>query len=207
MSYRDDLDAARARHAALSRERDEVRARLGDRDALVARERELSVAIAETSRGLDHARARASLPLLANVRIASPCHERWDTMTGDARMRHCGRCDKNVYDLSSMTAAEAEAVLGRPGGAPCVKLYRRADGTVITSDCPVGVRRRQRHRFALAGVAVALVAAAGGLAARLRGREPAARPHAEEVMGVVEEPREAVERIPVSPVSDPNSPL
>ena len=45
-------------------------------------------------------------------------------------------------------------------------------------------------------------AAAGGLAARLLGREPAARPHAEEVMGVVVEPREAV-----SPVSDPNSPL
>ena len=61
--------------------------------------------------------------------IAEPCAEDWDAMTGDGHRRHCGTCDRDVFDLSRLTADEAEALLAT--GA-CVRFYRRADGTVTT---------------------------------------------------------------------------
>ena len=38
------------------------------------------------------------LPVLENLRVASPCGARWDEMQGDAHARFCGQCQKNVYD-------------------------------------------------------------------------------------------------------------
>src|SRR5262245_25506118 len=111
MGYRDNLDAARARREELVRQLAEVRNGLADRDVLAWRERVLTAELAEVSAQVDHHRSRASLPLLSRVEVASPCPERWDGMAGDDRIRHCGRCEKSVYDLSAMSAAEAEALL------------------------------------------------------------------------------------------------
>ena len=91
------------------------------------------------------------LPVLENVAIAAPCKASWDAMVGDARVRFCGQCEKNVYNLSAMPRDEAEALLAAREGKMCVRLYKREDGTVMTSDCPVGVKRRRRRR-AVAGV-------------------------------------------------------
>jgi hypothetical protein len=165
MSYRDDLDAARHRRESLARELADVRARLGDRDALVAEEQRLAAELEDTQAHIEHARTRVELPLLREVSVASPCQESWAAMKGDDRVRFCGRCEKNVFDLSEMTAVEAEAVLAAHGGAACVRFYRRADGTVMTSDCPEGARRRRRRNLVLAGaLAVGTAAAAAGLA-------------------------------------------
>ena len=61
---------------------------------------------------------------------------------------------------------------------------RRADGTVLTADCPEGVRRRRRRRFAVAGAAVAVLASlAGGVARALTGRA-ATRPAPQGELGV-----------------------
>jgi hypothetical protein len=49
-------------------------------------------------------------------------------------VRFCPDCQKNVYNLSAMTTAEAEAFLGSAADAPCVRFRRGADGTVITAD-------------------------------------------------------------------------
>jgi len=119
-------------------------------------------------------RRSRSLPILEELRIAAPCTARWDAMTGDERVRHCGQCDKNVYDLSQMTRAEAEQLIVATEGQACVRLWRRADGTVITSDCPVGVRRRRRRRglFAAVGGTVAAVAAFIGITAWRTARQP-----------------------------------
>src|SRR5262249_18321977 len=104
-------------------------------------------------------------PVLEDVRVASPCGERWEAMHGDERVRFCDTCRKNVYNLSPMPRAEAQALLAEREGSICVRLYRRDDGTVITADCPVGVRRKRRKRAAitLAG-AGALAASAAGAA-------------------------------------------
>src|SRR4051812_44285212 len=72
---------------------------------------------------------------LANLRIASPCKQRWADMLGDERVRVCNGCERPVFNLSEMTNAEAEAVLATRGVKPCVRFYRRADGTVMTADC------------------------------------------------------------------------
>ena len=147
MSYRDDLDAARARRDALARELTELRERLSDRATLEARERELAAAVLDANRRVDHARGQVKLPLLQELLVASPCSERWDAMTGDDRMRFCGKCQQHVYDLSEMTSAEAEGFLRARAGSACVRFFRRADGTVLTADCPEGVRRRRRRRL------------------------------------------------------------
>ena len=82
---------------------------------------------------------------LDNVRVASPCPANWDEMYGDDRKRFCRESKLNVYDLSDMTRREAEDLIANWEGRLCVRFYRRADGTVLTKDCPVGwaaVKRR-----------------------------------------------------------------
>ena len=91
------------------------------------------------------------------LRIASPCPASWTAMQGDGRVRFCESCSKHVYDLSGMTALEARSLFEETEGRVCVRLYRRRDGTVLTSDCPVGLRyalRRRLLRLATAGVVV-----------------------------------------------------
>jgi hypothetical protein len=81
-------------------------------------------------------------------------------MVGDDRVRFCEHCAKNVYNLSAMPRQEAEGLLFAKEGKVCVRLYKRADGTVLTNDCPVGVRRRRRRRIAALAVGSGLAAAA-----------------------------------------------
>jgi hypothetical protein len=86
---------------------------------------------------------------LDNVRIASPCHVPWDSMTGDERTRFCPQCQLNVYNLSAMPRAEAEAIVRqRETSRVCIGFYRRPDGTVLTRDCPVGAAALARLRAA-----------------------------------------------------------
>ncbi len=95
---------------------------------------------------------------LENIRIAQPCRADWSRMTGDERARFCGSCHKNVYDISRMTREDAHNLIAEKEGNVCVRLYRRPDGTVITSDCPVGQREvRKPMWWTLAGF-VALMA-------------------------------------------------
>ena len=82
---------------------------------------------------------------LDRLHIASPCPADWNAMSGDDRQRHCIACKLNVYNLSGMTRADAETLLRHAEGRICVRYYRRADGTVISRDCPVGVSARLRR--------------------------------------------------------------
>jgi hypothetical protein len=116
--------------------------------------------------------------LLDDVRIASPCKASWDDMVGDDRVRFCGQCAKNVYNLSALSRDAAEALLraadarqADSGEGVCVRLYRRADGTVLTADCPDGVRRKKR-RLALFGAVGAGLMAAGAAATASTVRRP-----------------------------------
>lgn len=97
---------------------------------------------------------------LNSIKIASPCHVPWGTMNGDERVRHCGSCEMNVFNVSNMTADDAEKLFRTHEGRLCIRLYRRADGTVITKDCPVG---RMSYRKRAARSAGAVLAALVGL--------------------------------------------
>ena len=94
------------------------------------------------------------LDLINGIRIANPCPASWRQMAGDDCARHCSLCDQTVYDLSAMTADEVALLLGAHDEDVCVRLYRRADGTVMTRDCPNGVGSRIRGYVFWAAVAV-----------------------------------------------------
>jgi hypothetical protein len=89
-------------------------------------------------------------------------------MVGDERVRFCKQCSRNVYDLSAMKRVEAERFLEANGVSACVRLYRRADGTVLTSDCPVGVKKKRVHLavFSVTGAALLAAGAVLGLGER-----------------------------------------
>ncbi|MFN2500426.1 MAG: hypothetical protein ABR530_00240 [Pyrinomonadaceae bacterium] len=82
---------------------------------------------------------------LDNIRIASPCSANWEEMFGDFRRRFCGDCKLNVYNLSGMTRQEAENLLITSEGRLCVRFFRRADGTVLTRNCPVGWKEAKQR--------------------------------------------------------------
>ena len=163
--YRDDLAAATARRDALGQELTRLQAHLVDHEHTQKRVRELTDELAELTRNIEHARRK--LPMLNRIGVSTPCKEPWAKMQGDEKIRFCGRCEKNVYNLSAMTTAEAEAIVSGRGDL-CVRLFRRPDGTVLTSDCPVGAKRRRRRRLVV--TAVAAVAGAAGVAWMMQDR-------------------------------------
>lgn len=182
-AYRDDVDALSARHDALSQE-------------LVAKTRELDAA----SRLLEEARARAKLPVLDNIRVATPCSADWAKMSGDDRVRACGDCNKHVYNLSSLTRDEAQALIIAKEGKLCVRYYQRADGTILLKDCVIGVRRKRRRRLVAAGAAALLV---GGGAAAYRALSSSAAPP-EPIMGGLAMPMPSLRVVaPTPPPSEP----
>jgi len=93
------------------------------------------------------------------LRIASPCKAPWEAMDGDDRVRFCRECNRNVYNLSAMTENEARRVVAEREGRLCIRFYQRRDGTVLTSDCPVGRKRSFLLSGARTVVAIAGVAA------------------------------------------------
>lgn len=134
-----------------------LRVKSSELDALRAKEAEIAREIGAIEASLGMGKRR--LPSLDQVKVASPCSASWDDMVGDARVRHCLACNKDVFHLSSMSRADAEAFLAeRLGAETCVRFYQRADGTILTADCPTGVTRKRRKKIALA------VAGAGAMA-------------------------------------------
>jgi hypothetical protein len=85
-------------------------------------------------------------------------------MAGDDRKRHCRDCKRDVHNLSAMTDAEVAAFLEAAAAlpenvhAPCVSLFQRADGTVLTADCPIGLSRRRRRAILASTLQVGAVA-------------------------------------------------
>jgi hypothetical protein len=85
-------------------------------------------------------------------------------MIGNERARFCGQCNLNVYNLSSMTKSEAESFIARNEGSVCVRFYRRRDGSIITDNCPIGLRAiRRRMSYLARAVASAVLSFLTGL--------------------------------------------
>jgi hypothetical protein len=95
-----------------------------------------------------------TLILLDEIRIATPCRANWDEMPGDDRVRSCALCSRAVYNIAALTSSEAASLIANREGRLCLRLFRRADGTVVTSDCPPEARPKARFRRAHALVIV-----------------------------------------------------
>src|SRR5215831_9368039 len=102
---------------------------------------------------------------LNHVQVASPCKADWNQMIGTERVRFCGQCNLNVFNLSGMTRDEADALIARTEGRLCIRFYRRKDGSIITQDCPVGLRAvRERVSYwtkAVTAAALTFLSAVG----------------------------------------------
>ncbi|HEY4178096.1 MAG TPA: hypothetical protein VGM90_14715 [Kofleriaceae bacterium] len=142
-AYRNDVDALAHRHASLA-------------DELVHKTRE----VADASRLLDEAKAKARLPVLDNIRVATPCPADWNQMTGDDRVRACAQCKKDVFNLSGMTRDEAQSLMIEKNGELCVRYFQRKDGTILLKDCSIGISQKRKRRVIAAGVAMLLGGAA-----------------------------------------------
>ncbi len=121
----------------------------------------------------------ATTSLLTGIKVAKPCTAKWDEMTGDERMRRCGACELDVFDLSAMQREEAENFVAARLGKErtCVRFLQRADGTIVTRDCPVGVRAAwKRVTWAAAALLGAGFAAAAMFAPRGLGGPPQVAP-------------------------------
>ncbi|HEX8473388.1 MAG TPA: hypothetical protein VF666_05110 [Pyrinomonadaceae bacterium] len=101
-------------------------------------------------------KAQFSNPL-AYVRVAAPCSVEWNRMRGNEQVRFCDQCSLNVYNLSAMTKRDAETLIMSAEGRLCVRFYRRADGTILTQNCPVGLRALKRRVSRIANATVSAV--------------------------------------------------
>lgn len=106
---------------------------------------------------------RKPLAILEDIRVASPCTMSWDDMTGGDRVRFCAACQKNVFNIADMTRKEAMDLFRSTEGRVCARFYRRKDGTILTADCPVGVRmaakRAKKALFAAVGASLGVLGA------------------------------------------------
>ncbi|HEY4178097.1 MAG TPA: hypothetical protein VGM90_14720 [Kofleriaceae bacterium] len=161
-AYRNDVDALANRHASLSSE-------------VAQKTRE----VAESARALNDAKAKQRLPVLDNIKIATPCRADWNQMAGDERSRHCGECKKDVFNLSNMTRQEAEELIRAKNGDLCARYYQRHDGTILLQDCSVGIKQKRKRRV-VAGAVAALLGGGAFLAYKLTHHE-----RSEVVMGLV----------------------
>jgi hypothetical protein len=63
-------------------------------------------------------------------------------MTGDDRIRRCPSCNKDVYNVTLLRRRELNQLIAKAEGPlPCVRAYRRPDGTLVTRDCTVTLLR------------------------------------------------------------------
>jgi hypothetical protein len=111
---------------------------------------------------------------LKNLRIASPCPMNWDQMRGDDRARFCTLCNLHVYNIAELTRKQAVALISETEGRLCARIYRRSDGTVITKDCPVGLRAFRRRAARVTGAVFATIVT---LSTSVFGQKPSKKDH------------------------------
>jgi hypothetical protein len=105
------------------------------------------------------------------LKVASPCEANWEAMTGDEAIRFCGLCKKNVYQISNMSNDQVEELLAEAGEKKCGRFYQRKDGTLVTADCSVGLKRKRRKQ-AVVGVSAGVLSVIGLAMSTVGGAPP-----------------------------------
>lgn len=117
------------------------------------------------------------LQQLSQIEVASPCSADWEAMEGDEKVRFCSQCQLHVFNLSAMDVEEAAERVAEHTDDLCVRFYRRADGTMLTRDCPEGVagkRKRRRERLQAAATFTFGAMVAGAMVFPVQGAYPRA---------------------------------
>lgn len=111
--------------------------------------------------------------LMKATETAAPCPAQWADMTGDDKKRLCADCKLHVFNPAAMTDEEVLDLLTLviEGERVCMRVFERADGTFLTNNCPVGLKRvREQAAKAMRRVALWL---SGMLSVSLIGRADA----------------------------------
>lgn len=158
MTYRADRSAIEHQLAALRQELATLATAVVDTIEFEARRIALETEIAKVEgRVRDQ---RPEIPLLKRLKVVGPCDQQWTSMVGTDAVRRCVVCDQNVYNLEAMNVREIEDMILFTNGAPCTRLRRRQDGTIITRECVVAEgETRLRRRSAASNVTVAVITA------------------------------------------------
>src|SRR5262245_10585878 len=109
--FRNDVDALKTRLASLDEELARLRGKVEEYETVREKLTEVEREHGEVRREIDARSVRRAAPFLDTLKVASPCPASWDEMVGDERTRFCGKCQKNVHNVSEMTRAEAETFL------------------------------------------------------------------------------------------------
>jgi exonuclease VII small subunit len=141
MAYRTRRQHLEHRLCALQAERLELEASLAELERATERRECVEDELAQVEAAMAQYEDRRHLRTL---RLATPCHARWDDMVGNGRVRFCLGCSKNVYDFSALSTEECLKLVYQHEGKVCAHFHRRRDGTVLTSDCREGARRRRK---------------------------------------------------------------
>jgi len=115
------------------------------------------------------------LAQLSQIEVASPCTVDWDEMEGDEKVRFCSQCQLHVFNLSAMDVEEAGARVAEHTDDLCIRFYRRADGTMLTRDCPEGAegkRKRRRDQLQAAATFTFGAVVAGSMVLPVQGAYP-----------------------------------
>ena len=97
------------------------------------------------------------------LKVSSPCPKSWDSLVGDDRVRYCGQCKLNVYNLADMSSEEVAEIVQKTEGRLCGRLYVRRDHTATVENCrKSGVRAMAQAVLAVSAVLL-LGATAWGL--------------------------------------------
>lgn len=109
------------------------------------------------------------------IEIPEPCTVPWESMTGDDKVRFCSQCTKNVYNLSSLSTAEARGLLISKEGEICISMLKRADGTIVSDECPRILKPiRDGYRRLTAAISAVLAISLSCLPARSQENKSAA---------------------------------
>src|SRR5262245_50294453 len=94
---------------------------------------------------------------LDGLTVATPCDVPWESLAGDDRVRHCGRCRQDVYNVEALSRAEALQLIGKGERLPCMRLHRRPDGTLVTADCWARLRAARKRGWLAFAAALVVV--------------------------------------------------
>lgn len=143
-------------------------------------------------------------------RVASPCRESWEEMSGDEEVRFCSHCRLSVHNLTRLTRTQAASLVARSQGRLCVRYEQRpSDERIIFRDEAARGRGVWRRARLLAGTALAALLGLSSAAAQhsahkskscpegaqikiKRSRLDARRDPARRLTGVVYDPNGAV---------------
>ena len=65
-----------------------------------------------------------------DLQISSPCPLSWENLVGDNRVRYCGQCKLNVYNLAEMSPEEVEQMPVRRPVPSSRRAHPTTDATV-----------------------------------------------------------------------------